>query len=260
MLLFGAVACLYWFDDRRGRPSRWFWFGSFAFFLHAVSLTGSRGGLLAMVAGGLSLAAGRLGAKKSIILAAILLPTMFVVYSGRQTMINVESGTAADRVRLWGESLNEFKGAPLFGIGMGALSERLGLLAHNSFVEAFADLGILGGTLFTCMFVYAVSSLYRLGKPGSRAATYELMRLRPYLLAVLVVYVVGYCSLSRNYSPMTYLVLGSTAAYLTIVPRPQRWAPRVLDYGLVAWGLGCSVAVLFSLYLFVRFTAHWSNA
>ena len=57
--------------------------------------------------------------------------------------------------------------APLFGIGVGKYEDEVGLVAHNSFVHAYTELGIFGGALFLGAFVYPLGTLHRLGVESS---------------------------------------------------------------------------------------------
>src|SRR5262249_32778235 len=141
------------------------------------------------------------GWRKALAVAVLLLPLMVVLGGGRQTRIDLtdRSDTGSARIWLWSDGLMLLRESPLFGIGKGEYADRALLVAHNSFVHGFTELGFVGGTLFVGGFYYSLSTLARLR--GKRAAGLrpELRALRPYLLAILTGYVVGMMSLSRNY-------------------------------------------------------------
>ena len=76
--------------------------------------------------------------------------------------------------------------APLFGIGYTEYAEEIGQVAHNSYVHAFTELGLFGGTLFVSAFYLAFVGVWRLTPDKMEEANPELIRLRPYLLALIV--------------------------------------------------------------------------
>lgn len=110
-------------------------------------------------------------------------------------------------------------------------------MAHNSFVHAYVELGLVGGSLYLAAFVAAAVGLYLV-----RPADPLLAALRPFVLAVLVGYAGGTFSLPRNYVVPTYLVLGLADAYLrTAVPFPppgDRLSWRMVVRFLVVGGVG----------------------
>ncbi len=227
LLTAGMLICL----DRalgRGGSSRFVWGGLFASFVYALTLTHSRGGLLAVAAGLTAYFAGKYGAKRTILLLLLLAPVALTVFAGRQTRIDLEDGndTSQHRVRIWSDGFELIPSHPLFGIGAGEYAERCGLVAHNSFVHAYVELGLFGGGIFLAAFLLATWAVWRT-KPCPSihpADADELARLRPVILGFLVSYMAGMFSLSRNYIPPTYLTLALATIYLRLV------APRGLDW------------------------------
>ena len=64
------------------------------------------------------------------------------------TSISADEGTGQARIQLWSDGLMFFQQSPLFGIGMENYRQFSRHVAHNSFIHCFAELGLLGGTLF----------------------------------------------------------------------------------------------------------------
>ena len=108
----------------------------------------------------------------------------------------------------------EFRGSPLFGIGQGKLPELIGLVAHNSYIEAYTELGVVGGTCFVAAVTYPIWALWRLRRRLDPRRQPTLSRLRAYLLAAIVVHAVGMLSLSRVYTQTTYLMVGMGTVFL----------------------------------------------
>ena len=134
------------------------WVAPLGMFLYALKLTYSRGGLLTFGAGFLTFIHARFGWKKAILVAGLLLPAVIVIFGGRATTVNVSStgDTSQERIQMWAEGFSLFRQAPLFGIGMNQYAEHFLLVAHNSFVEMYVELGFFGGTLFSGIFYTSV--------------------------------------------------------------------------------------------------------
>jgi len=142
---------------------------SLPLFGYAIMLTGSRGGFIAFAGGLAALSWMRFGWKNTALFGAVGLPALFVVFAGRQTELSTGAGTAQTRVELWRDWLQTFKENPLTGAGMTLRKEddeslrrpdlERKMIAHNSYLQAFADLGVVGGCLFTGAFFVAGWSL-----------------------------------------------------------------------------------------------------
>jgi O-antigen ligase len=182
---------------------------------------------------------------------------MLFLFSGRQTNIDLSNpeDTAQARILAWRDGLELFKGSPLFGIGTGQYVEEVGLVAHNSFVHCFTELGALGGMLFTGAFFLSAWHLHRVGSAGRDILDPEVLRLRPYLLAGLLAYIFGMLSLSRDYIVPTYMMLGMASAYVGMPAVAGRVALPGMTPRLVAILAGISLLTLASLFIFVRFFA-----
>jgi hypothetical protein len=180
---------------------------------------------------------------------------LVAVVGGRQTSfdLNSKDDTSQHRIRLWRDGLVLLRSSPVVGIGVGGYEEECGLVAHNSFIHAYTELGLLGGTLFLAAFVAPVVPLHRLGRAASLPPA--LRRLRVPVLACLVGLAGGMASLSRVYTLTPYLVLGVVAVYLRLAaPAAPAVVPR-LTPNTVARILGLSVIFLVAADLFVRMFA-----
>jgi hypothetical protein len=131
-------------------------------------------------------------------------------------------------------------------------------VAHNSFIHSFTELGLLGGTLFTGAFYYALSSFYRLGRQPKPSGDGEVQRLRVYLTAVVVAYAACLLSLSRAYIAPTYLILGTSTAYLGLATA-KRPGTLARFNGRLVWKFMVVGAITLAVfYLIVRIFAQYS--
>jgi O-antigen ligase len=199
-------------DPRRGLMARAFWLAPMPLLMHALYLTHSRGGLLSLAAGLGVFLVDRYG-RKAVVLGAVAFPVLLAAFAGRQTDFSVSGGTGQQRVQLWSDYLFQFRTHPVLGIGYLKSIDHNPLLAHNSYISAYTELGFAGGTLFLGAFCVALLTLVRHSPRHNGLVDPELKRLRPYLLASLSSYMVGILSLSRTFAIPTYTILGLVAAF-----------------------------------------------
>ena len=146
-----------------------------------------------------------------------------------------------------------------FGIGEGMYHDVAGHVAHNSWVHSFVELGVFGGTLFFGCFFMPAMTFFLMKWHKFRIDDPELRRMFPYIAAILIDWCVGMCSLSRCYTPSTYMVAGTCAAFVNLVgfyrarPRPL----LILNSRTIQPWLACSAALLLGAYVFVRLFARW---
>ena len=254
MLGVGLILCLHWMVQARLMLLRAIWLGAFGALSYAVTLTSSRGGMLAVLAGLGTLFYSRYGLKRTLLLGAMALPLLLVFVGGRQMDISASSTTGQQRIRIWSDGLAMVRSAPVFGVGMGKFAEGADFVAHNSFLHSFAELGFFGGMFFLGAFTLAIVPLYRMRPPNAYVRDPELASLRPTLLAIAVAYTASMLSLSRNYVVPTYMILGLAAAWQAMAPVTP---PLCFNGRLVRRLALLGVAFLIGLHLFVRMQIRW---
>ena len=255
-----GVLCLYFFTAPGWNSLRLLWLAPMFWLGLGLLFTHSRGGLLSCGAAVITLLSFRYDMRIGIA-AAIGGIAILPVIGGRQGSIDLEDGTGQDRIQLWAEGFEALKSADLFfGIGMNEYGDMAGLVAHNSFVHAYTELGIFGGTLFFGMFLFSALSVYRASRVLDRLHDRSLIRLQPFLAAMLLGWSIGLMSLSRCYVVPTYLLLATVTAYSNLVagdltpPRPLvRW-----DRHHIGRLVCCSAVWFMGLFLFTKLMARWS--
>jgi O-antigen ligase len=252
LLALALGICIAGLSAPRGRLARLLWLGPTALFLLAMLLTRSRGGLLALMAVLATYFLDRYGWRRSLpyLVGALILASQLV--SDRQSDITLDQGTAQSRIQLWSGAIVAVREHPLVGIGPGRFVPTFGLVAHNSFLHAYAELGFLGGACFVGAFYAAFRTLLQLRRGG--AGGRDLQAIRLCLLAMLSGYGTGLLSLSRCYTVPTYLVLGLVTAYVGATrPVPPPPAQR-LDPGRI---LAVGALTLAAFYVFVKIFVRW---
>jgi hypothetical protein len=293
ILVTGILLCTHLAWEARGLLQRLPFSLPLPVFFYALALTRSRGGFLCMLGGFSVYGICRLGWRRALPIGLVVLPVMLVVFGGRQTRIDLgdEGDTGHARVSIWSEGLQHLKGSPIFGIGQGQMLDQVGIVAHNSFVHAYTELGMVGGTLFLAAFYLPITYLRQQQKLDKLEAAgagvhgakdefddaqasgtdddsdqqphapddmvplpdSELRSWLPCMLAMVVACAVGLSSLSRTYTVTTYLILGVVGAFSILLTAGRREAAPAAPFGKVFARLGViSVCFVVCLYVFVR--------
>jgi O-antigen ligase len=252
-MVVAILLSLYWLTDRHIGLARFALVLPMLVMGYALALTQSRGGLLALLIGLLVFLRTRFGTMLTVGLACTLFPALLLVFGGRQTDLEAGGGTAMERVELWSDALMQFRQAPLFGIGRNEFVKVAGLVAHNSFMHAFAELGFFGGLFYIGAFALALYEMYRLGKYRAHIVDPELHRLQPYLFGAVAAMVAGMMSLTLCYYVVpTYTLLGLASSYRSMA-RTEPALPVVrTDVRLLVRFAQVSVIFLICMYIVVR--------
>lgn len=233
------------------------WIPPLLLFGYALTKTYSRGGFMAMLMAMMVLFQARFGLRKALMLGAVALPLVLVVFGGRQTKISTEESTGQDRIQLWAQGIRLLGQEPLFGIGQHRFVEEVGLVAHNSYVHAFTELGFIGGALFLGMFYYALAALHCLGAYQDVIRDPDLKLLRPYLMAIIAAYGTGLLTISRNYIAPTYMIFAIVTVYLQLATKDSPVAPRRLGNNLIHHFVAAGILFIMIIYLFTRLFARF---
>jgi O-antigen ligase len=179
----------------------------------------------------------------------LLVPVLTFTLSGRQTKVDIDNpeDTFQTRLELWSDSFGEFRSAPIFGIGQGNLTDEIGQVCHNSYLHAYTEMGILGGTVFVGIFYLTLRGL-NAASPNDP----HLSRLQPYVLALVASYAVGLLSLSRCYTVPTQLILALGSAYLALAGRSGSPVVPRFDAACIRRVFAMGVILLLACYVFLR--------
>jgi O-antigen ligase len=250
------LIALYWLVQAPSYFGKLLWLGLLGVFAYAIVQTQSRGGVIALGIGLLIVLRWNLGWGKSLPIFIALTPLAAVILARRSTAMTMTEDTAQARVQLWSEGLGLFRQNPWFGIGAEQYEEQVGMVAHNSFIHFFTELGLFGGALFLGAFLFALWSFrnanldaWRVERPRDRLAIW--------LMALVGCYACGILMLSRTFVPPTYMVLGLAAAYFRL-PDAVNYRPLLHFTARKAAALvPVSCAFLGCAYLYVRLVVRW---
>ncbi len=215
---------IYFLVDQKAGVMKIVWLASVLVFTYAIFMTRSRGGFLALIAGLSVLGFRIVGGQKTAILAFFGMLLMVFVGGGRQTEISFTTNTAQSRIELWSDWMMTFRSNPFVGAGVSLDSEE-GTevspfagehLAHNSYLQAFADMGFPGGVCFLGAFCLSLWTIRSLGASDAVLVDPDQHRLQPFLLGAVTAYAVGLISLTLTYAVTTYLVIGLATAFVRV--------------------------------------------
>jgi O-antigen ligase len=252
LLTMGIFIAVFGLTDRVQGALRLGWLGPLLFLGYALLLTQSRGGMLSLFFGCAMLLGARYGWRAMLLLGVPLVPVGMLLIGGRMASFSASEGTGQTRVQVWADGLEQLRDSPLFGIGFNELGNVVGKAAHNSFINAYAETGLLGGTLFFATFFFAFVTLLRLLKYQRALCDPSMRRLLPCLLAILASFTVGVMTLSRTESVTTYMVLGLVTAFMHVATIYTPALAVRIDTRLVQRMALSSVGLLLALYMFVR--------
>jgi len=224
-MLFLVVAPLFLYTIKKNKNKlfKFAWFCGLSTIMYAIYLTDSRGTIL-----GLFMMFGLYGwyrFSKKIMLSAlgILVPVAFV--ATRLSTINSGEASAAGRVDAWTEGIYMLRSDILFGVGHGLFTDYHHRVAHSSYVQTFAEIGLPGyffwfGFLFMSMYIlYKFAYKY---KPDLK----ELSQIQidnyndSKILSITMLYsLLGYAGtaffISRATQPLLFIICGMTTGVIT---------------------------------------------
>ena len=221
--------------------------------LVAIVYTNSRGSVLALatiVALSLHQRFGRITAT---VLGAVLVAGLLLGGPSRAQELDAGESSAQGRIEAWAEGLAMLKSHPLFGVGYGRFTDYHSLVAHNSFVHAAAELGLVGAFCFVGVFYAHFGGLSAAGRrlrDDPRAAR-SCRDFRNSATGALV------CAffLSRQYVVPLYVVV-ALGASLERMTAPVADGPRSAPFHLAGVAATTIVATA-AVYVMVRSLGAW---
>jgi hypothetical protein len=123
---------------------RLFWSGTAFAILYAIKLANSRGAVLSLAMMTFQYGIFRFGLWRSLLLAPIGLLPIVLFGPSRMNEMSAEEESAEGRIDAWYEGFDMLIHHPLFGVGKGQFTDYNYLTAHNSYVLALAELGLIG--------------------------------------------------------------------------------------------------------------------
>jgi O-antigen ligase len=242
-LIVSALPIGLYFVLSRGRTTvRLFAVAGLGLLAMGLMRSGSRGGFIALlaVAAFVLLALTTVPARSRVLGLVVILAVASVTASDQywtqmQTLLrpNEDYNLTSDggRMRIWGRGVGYMTDRPVLGVGLGNFQVAEGTIspfaqlqergigvrwgaAHNSFIQAGAELGVPGLIFFVALLLSVFRSLRRVARRALRANPPDpnLSRLAQTLMATMVGWVVGAFFLSLAFTDMLYTLVGLSLA------------------------------------------------
>lgn len=132
----------------------------------AIYFTNSRGAVMALMAMTAYYFKDRFSKPVAIGLAVAMISGVLLLGPSRMSEVNTKEESAAERSWLWEQGLTMLRHSPVFGVGRGQFAKRadLGLIAHNNYVQNFAETGLPGFFLFIALIWFSGKAGYLLAQ------------------------------------------------------------------------------------------------
>lgn len=234
----------------------------------AAVATGSRGGLVGLIAGVIVFMLGLKGTKRLAVLLGSI-PIAVVVWSAApegakvrlSSLMSLENDynqtSDSGRRAIWERGLVHFAENPLVGVGPGNFSVAEGLhfeargkagkwlTAHNTYIQVLAEQGLVGAGVFFTLLIISARSAFNLWREKVQLKHHPH---RPEYMAAMAVYLTTAVFLSQAYFPALFALLGLVALASrtlneTAQLRPDP-TPRSVQHARWARALGRPVRVL----------------
>jgi putative inorganic carbon (hco3(-)) transporter len=246
-----ALLCLplafYLMQEKRPRWQQWFCAGCLSLTLVAVALASSRGGFLGLVTAALfTIWRSRRRAQGLVALSLGLAATLVSPIAVVERFLNPTYGdqvAMTNRSALWGAGLSMIWEHPVVGIGAANFKPRVEQyatrddtpqgVAHNTYIEMAAELGIPGLLAFVGVLLATIRSLERVRRRTLRSGPSLLHRAAQGMQTGLIGYAVAIFFMSAQYQKLLWLVvflsacLPPLAAATTLVEQQRKLSPRL---------------------------------
>ena len=154
---------------------RWLAWSAVGLVLWGIFLCNSRGSLLGIFAMAAMYTVRRFGWGRSLLVLPVLLVPMVLLAPSRVTEMSADEESAAGRVDAWYEGFDMLREHPLMGVGKGLFVDHNPLTAHNSFMLAISELGVIGYFIWLSLLVVSGVMLWRMCRfplPDEERATF----------------------------------------------------------------------------------------
>jgi O-antigen ligase len=225
--------------------------------LYVVYRTNSRGGWLALAVTFIAFFGTIMKKKKlGLFIGGMTILGLLMVAPSRMGTVSTEEGSARGRLVAWADGNRMLKPNPIFGVGFDRFTEysERGKVAHNSYVHAYAEIGLFGYFFWLALLLASLKDAYVLGNVKTDNPEHaEIARLALICVSVLIGYMASSFFLSRSFVPPLYVLLAMMAAIRTIHDRDYEPVPKAFRKTDLRRVLILELSSIPALYIFLRF-------
>jgi putative inorganic carbon (hco3(-)) transporter len=219
-------------------------------YLLAIYYTNSRGAVLAVGATALFYFRHRFRSVTALLLAVGLIGAMLVLGPSRMSQVSSGETSAGERIWLWEQGLTMLQENPVLGVGRGQFAQRvdLKLLAHNNYVQNFAELGLTGFFCFVALLWYSFKGALTLSS-GRYEVDAQYASLGRMMCAALVGYAAATYFVVMELEFLYFLLGLSAAVYLAARHEHEALPPLQLTVRDVIVVVGTMMGLIASIWL-----------
>lgn len=246
-LLMTLPLCLY-LSNTSGFLLRWAWRAAVVAILYAVYLSNSRGAILTLGCMMAFYSYKRYGIGRSLLVLPVLAVPLLLFAPSRMSELSADEASAEGRVEAWYDGIQMLKSSPLFGVGKDMFMAHHFRTAHNSYVLALSELGLVGYFVWLSIIVLTALMIWKLADhvrsgpapAGTGAATRtvtgtaaggpswsDILPVASALRYSTIAALVSIFFLSRTYTIILYLHIGVVIALYQLARATHPDAPEV---------------------------------
>ena len=198
----------------------------------------------------------RFGLKKGLLAGGVAaVPLMVLASMGARSSSEAE-GSSLERTECLQVGIDLVKHSPLIGVGMGQFGEYHFLNAHNSYVLAAAETGLVGFAAWSAVMYLAVKIPVSALRALSGIETPEADEARTWataMLASMAGAVVGCFFLSFSFHAVLWIYIGLSGALAGVIRRQMPdWRPRLRAKEL-AMLVFANVTLLSAIFAYTKY-------
>jgi len=210
----------------------------------AIYFTNSRGAVLALACATLFYFKDRFRSIFAVLAALALVGGMFMFGPSRMSEISSGESSAHERTWLWEQGLQMLEDNPILGVGRGQFVKKvdLHLIAHNNYVQNFAETGLLGFFCFIGLLWFSFKGNMILSDPKYEVDP-KLVSLGRMMMATLIGYTAATFFVVMELD-LLYFFLGLSASVYLVAARQHAALPRLQ---LTKWDAQIIIGVMIAL-------------
>lgn len=193
----------------------------------AIYFTNSRGAVLALACATLFYFRDRFRSIFAVLAALALVGGMLMFGPSRVGEISSGESSAHERTWLWEQGLQMLEDNPILGVGRNQFIKKvdLGLIAHNNYVQNFAETGLLGFFCFIGLLWFSFKGNMILSDP-KYGVDPKLVSLGRMMMATLIGYAAATFFVVMELD-LLYFFLGLSASVYLVAAREHAALPRL---------------------------------
>jgi hypothetical protein len=189
------------------------WLVAIFVLIYTVILTDSRGSQLALIAALGSFFVIKQRSVVGLIFAGVCGIVLLSLGGGRMGEVTSGDHSAMGRVYAWILALELFAMSPISGVGANCFMNYHAYTTHNSFVLAFAEVGLLGFVAYISLFIVPINSAVRVAlKETNKLVSIEIIALSSGLIGIMV----SIFFISRTYVLLPLVYISILITYVRI--------------------------------------------